>query len=133
VHICCSNVSKAVTTITMHMVARALALAAGRRRGGADDARYARRGDWHPKKGVVCCAIAIAAVQHAQDADAGPRLQLASSRQSAGAAQLAAAEQGQGRAGARRAAAAGAHIFLQALDSNTMSNDELRQGKGLRL
>jgi hypothetical protein len=34
-----------------------------------------------PKKGVVFCAIAIAAVQHAQDADAGPRLQLASSRQ----------------------------------------------------
>jgi hypothetical protein len=37
--------------------------------------------DWPPQKGVVCGSKAMAALQHAQDANTGPRLQLASSRQ----------------------------------------------------
>jgi hypothetical protein len=77
VHVRCSNVSTPITIITMHMVAGALAAAAG----GWEAARRRDDADRHPKKGVVCCAIAIAAVQHAHDAGAGPRLQLASSRQ----------------------------------------------------
>jgi hypothetical protein len=77
VHVRCSNASTLITIITMHIVARALAAAAG----GWEAARRpdnVRRG---LAKGVVCGAIAIAAVQHAQAADAGPCLQLASSRQ----------------------------------------------------
>jgi hypothetical protein len=73
-----------ITIITVHMVARALAAAAGgweaaRRLDDAQRGALAVTQKW--ALFVVCGAIAIAAVQHAQDRDAGPRLQLASSRQ----------------------------------------------------
>jgi hypothetical protein len=53
--------------------ARAGGWEAARRRAAARTTHGTHDADWHPKKGVVCCAIAIAAVQHAQDADTGPR------------------------------------------------------------
>jgi hypothetical protein len=75
----------------------------------------------------VALYIAIAAVQHTQAADAGPRLQLASSRQRRRGAAVAAGELAVAVRGAARCCT-GAQLLQAYLDSNTMSNNELWPG-----